>query len=690
MKTLKKALALIMSLAILCSIPITASAAPVPEATIDTTKTGSLSLFKYDLTSAEKDGIWDSSYVSTGVKDEDGVEAILGNPSRVSSLNANGTAYGYAVPGVEFTYLKVADIHTYTKTEEGTTNTELLYGIEPSEKSNVFLAILGLTTEDRYKPADETAGGQSMYYYQSDKLISGLQKVLADNSTAVKNALEQYIHTCGGTALAETDAYGHTAADNLPLGLYLLVETRVPESVIDTTDPFLVSLPMTAVNGSNAENGGDAWLYDVTLYPKNLTGIPSLEKTLREARIDTGKNHGSTSDIADGYAHTATASGGDLIDYQIISTLPSITSQASYLSEYTFVDTLSKGISYKKNDVLIEFFKDANCTDHICSWDENSGKFTVAYNTGADGKNVMTISMTAAGLADINSSNAVYTGNDMVNSGYSDCTMRITYQAKLNSDNTVSYGDAGNSNAVALQWKRSNTSYYDTLVDDCHLYVYGIDAVKRFSDGQGDFSKVAFVIHNDTDNCFVTAAFNTTEKVWYAVGHAAEATSATRFVPDASGKLIIKGLEDDTYSITEVTTSNGYSLLKNSVKLVIADTEAAAACGIYSTDALGLIQNDPRYASVNPGLYKNMPQKHLEHKPLTAAATVDGNPVNMKPDGESGNAFVPFVCVNTKGFDLPQTGGHGSYWFPIIGLSGLALAVFGIVLLSRKKTAKDN
>lgn len=228
MKTLKKALALIMSLAILCSIPITASAATVPEATIDTTKTGSLSLFKYDLTSAEKDGIWDSSYVSTGVKDEDGVEAILGNPSRVSSLNANGTAYGYAVPGVEFTYLKVADIHTYTKTEDGSTYTELLYGIAPSEKSDVFLAILGLTTEDRYKPADETSGGQSMYYYQSDKLISGLQTALADNSTAVKNALEQYIHTCGGTAMAETDAYGHTAADNLPLGLYLLVETRVP------------------------------------------------------------------------------------------------------------------------------------------------------------------------------------------------------------------------------------------------------------------------------------------------------------------------------------------------------------------------------------------------------------------------------------------------------------------------------
>ena len=58
MKSIKKALALIMAFAVLCALPITASAAPVAEATIDTSRKGSIDLYKYDLTSAEKDGIW--------------------------------------------------------------------------------------------------------------------------------------------------------------------------------------------------------------------------------------------------------------------------------------------------------------------------------------------------------------------------------------------------------------------------------------------------------------------------------------------------------------------------------------------------------------------------------------------------------------------------------------------------------
>jgi hypothetical protein len=37
-----------------------------------------------------------------GIRDENGVETILGNPERVSPLNANGDAYGYALKGVEF------------------------------------------------------------------------------------------------------------------------------------------------------------------------------------------------------------------------------------------------------------------------------------------------------------------------------------------------------------------------------------------------------------------------------------------------------------------------------------------------------------------------------------------------------------------------------------------------------------
>lgn len=69
---------------------------------------------------------------------------------------------------------------------------------------------------------------------------------------------------------------------NLELGLYLVVETKVPEMVTSTCNPFFVCLPMTSSGGS--------WIYDVTVYPKNLTGNPTLDKTLRESKDDTGKS----------------------------------------------------------------------------------------------------------------------------------------------------------------------------------------------------------------------------------------------------------------------------------------------------------------------------------------------------------------------------------------------------------------
>ena len=59
--------AVVMAIAMLCTSMISASAATVPDATIDTTKTASLELYKYDFTTANKDGkLEQNSYVSTG------------------------------------------------------------------------------------------------------------------------------------------------------------------------------------------------------------------------------------------------------------------------------------------------------------------------------------------------------------------------------------------------------------------------------------------------------------------------------------------------------------------------------------------------------------------------------------------------------------------------------------------------
>ena len=524
MKTLKKIVSVCMAAMILVTSVIGASAAPVAEATIDTNRKGSITIWKYDLTNSEKDGVWDSSYVSTGVYDQN-VNDTLGGAIRngdtdnKADLGNGEISYGYAIRGVEFTYLRIADIVQFTEsTADGRTDNhvEVLYGINKTAGAE-FLKAIGLTNgAQRYKNADDSSKlDHSNYYYQSDVLINALSAALEANATTVKNALENYVLNNGGTAMTKTDAYGKTAAANLDLGLYLIVETEVPEMITSTTNPFLVSVPMTSVNGTNATDGGTRWIYDITLYPKNLTGIPSLEKTLRENIHDTGKNGGSPSDITDGYAHTGTASAGDTIDYQVISTLPSITSETTYLTTYTFIDTLSKGLTYNKNDVVLEFFTDADCTKKVTTWKETDGKFDVTYSTNSTGESIMTIEMTDAGLKELNSARTVYTAADMVNSGYSDCTLRITYQATMDSDNSVVYGDSGNPNDVVLTWMRSNTNYFDTLVDDCHIYSYGMDLTKLFSDGAGNFQNVEFLVHNDTDNYYIIAELNQTEGVYY-------------------------------------------------------------------------------------------------------------------------------------------------------------------------------
>ena len=606
MKKIHRVFALLMAAIMALSLITTAFA----ESTIDPGRKASLSIYKYDITKASNDGAWDAeSYVSTGLHDDAVVDKLA----------------KYAIQGVEFTCLRVADIAMNNEVVDNQRTVSVLYGFDNSDRSNAVLSAIGLTVADAHKTEN------SISYFTSDMLNNKLATALAANATTVKNALEAAVKN-GGVAMTETDATGHTSAGQLEQGLYLIVETRVPENVTSTCNPFFVSLPMTTIDGA-------AWNYDVTVYPKNQTGNPTLEKTVRESKNSIGKNNGSLTNIIDGYAHTATASIGDTVDYQIISTLPTITSKASSLSEYTYVDTLSKGIKYNKNDVIIEFFRDSACADKITTWDENSGKFTVAYD---DAQNIMTIRMAETGLREINEATTVYT--DSVERGYSDCTMRITYAATLTAD--AQMGDTDNPNEVELTWRRTNNTYFDTLKDCCHVYTYGIDVLKQFSDNGGNVRNVKFRLHNDTDDCYIIAEQK--DGVYYAKGFAAKKADATTFVPNSGGHIVVKGLEDDTYSLTEIATDKGYVLLKEAVKIVITTKENGACekCGA---------------------------------KLLTASATVNGKDVTMS----DGNAIVPLTVVNNPGFDLPKTGGYGVWMYTVGGVLLLGAAAF-IVIRSRK------
>ena len=611
MKKIHRVLAMLMAAIMALGLITTAFAEP----TIDTSKKASLSIYKYDITKAGAEGAWDTeSYISTGLHDN----AVIDKLSK------------YAIQGVEFTYLRVADIAMNNELVDGQRTVGVLYGFDSSDHSTAVLSAIGLTAADAHK----TDNG--INYFASDMLNNKLAAALAANATNVKNALETAVKN-GGVAMPETDASGHTSASDMELGLYLVVETRVPEMVTSTCNPFFVSLPMTTIDGSE-------WLYDLTVYPKNQTGNPTLDKTVREAKNSTGKNTGSLTDITDGYAHTATASVGDTVDYQIISTLPTITSKASSLSEYTYVDTMSKGIKYNKQDVVIEFFRDSACTDKITTWAEDSGTFAVTYD---DAANIMTIKMTETGLSEINEAAAVYI--DSVKRGYSDCTMRITYAATLTAD--AKMGDKDNPNTVTLTWKRTNTTYYDTLEDCCHVFTYGIDVLKQFSDGKGNIQNVKFLLHNDTDNCYIIADLK--DGVYYAKGITSKKSNATTFIPNSSGHIIVKGLEDDTYSLIEVATDKGYILLADAIELVIKTGESGT-CEQCAT------------------------------KLLTASATVNGKDVTMT----DGNAIVPLTVLNNPGFNLPKTGGRGVWMYTVGGVLLLSAAAF-IVVKSRKHKSEQ-
>ena len=611
MKKIHRVLALLMAALMAVGLMTTAFAEP----TIDLAKKASLSIYKYDITKASSDGAWDAeSYVSTGLHDDAVVDKLA----------------KYAIQGVEFTYLRVADIAMNNELVDGQRQVGVLYGFDSSERSNAVLSAIGLTAADAHKSEN------NINYFTSDVLNNNLSAALAANATTVKNALETAVKN-GGVVMTETDATGHTSAGQLEQGLYLVVETRVPENVTSTCNPFFVSLPMTTIDGA-------AWNYDVTVYPKNQTGNPTLDKTVREDKNSTGKNTGSLTDITDGYEHTASASIGDTVDYQIASTLPTITSKASSLSEYTYVDTMSKGIKYDKNDVVIEFFKDAGCTDKIATWAENSGKFTVAYD---DAQNIMTIRMTDTGLSEINEAATVYT--DSMKRGYSDCTMRITYAATLTAD--AQMGDTDNPNEVELTWKRTNTTYYDTLEDCCHVYVYAIDLIKQFSDNNGTFGKVKFIAYNDTDGHYIKA--NIEGEVYNVTGFTSNKSEATMLIPNLKGHIVLRGIEDDTYTLTEVATDKGYVLLRDPVKVVVTTKED----GICERCGAAL---------------------------LTASATVNGEPVSMT----DANAVVSLRIINNPGFDLPKTGGYGVWMYTVGGVLLLGAAAF-IVAKSRKHKSEQ-
>ena len=689
----------------------------VEASTVDLSKTGSITIRKYDITAAEAAGDY-----KQGQNEADGEQ----------NTEAEQALADYGMEGVQFSCLRVGDVETHMVHSDATSLVELVYEI-PSRLAE----ILGLKSEDAIDmtTSDEAypCQNQGVNHYTSQQISDAMEQILEEDNVSAKNELEHYLYdygtlddttdqssAAGVINLPKTDRHGETHVENLPLGLYLFVETEVPEQVVDTVDPWFVQLPFTDLEE------GNTWLYDMVCYPKNQTGNPTLDKSVRRAADRVLSQNGEKVSVADfltaeedfAYGDTVTASEGDILDYILVSKLPHITSAATYLSEYTFTDTLAAGLRYNR-DAKIAFYDNAedansnNTENAISVWELDSGDYTQEYadvtvqdpDTGMqtpDGSTRMNIRLTEQGLNVLN-------GARKREGGLSDYYMVVSYTATVRSDASVIIGDEGNQNNVSLIWSRTSDGYYNMLEDRNYVYTYGVDLTKTFSDDKGNFKNVEFTLQNKADNYYVIADKSEKDGKYYVTGKTSEEAEATAFVPqNDSGRLQIEGLEADQYLLTETATDRGYNLLREPVEIDITATDRdviASVCGVTGMDQEAVEQIVKNY---NGGIYDengNLVTDQLDELTGTAA----GKPVSETANGRAigktdlyvgairkasakvdqvdasmtdSNGSVILTVTNTKKFLLPQTGGKGLYLVTIIGV---AAAAGGCSLMSRKK-----
>ena len=213
----------------------------------------------------------------------------------------------------------------------------------------------------------------------------------------------------------------------------------------------------------------------------------------------------------------------------------------------------------------------------------------------------------------------------------------ITYTATLNKDAVL--GQSGNTNDVFVTYRNTgDVDDRDTEHKNTKVFTYGIDLTKQ-GEGGAKLSGVEFKLTEGTNEIKVLRSGDA-----YYPSNDAKASST---VTTDEGKIYIRGLKPGTYKLTETKTNAGYVLLKDPVVIEIKDDNATG----------------------------------------DATADVGSKPVTMQADQinkTSATAEVPLTVVNSKGFNLPATGGRGIALFTIAGIAIVAAA--GSLLFMRKRS----
>ena len=318
----------------------------------------------------------------------------------------------------------------------------------------------------------------------------------------------------------------------------------------------------------------------------------------------------------------ANANIGDEITYKVTYSVPV---PENGLTELKIVDTMDKGLTFTNNA--------SNITVKDDKVEATGTEKELTYNTDYE------VSL------DETNNKVTINFNKYLNSLQKNSTeeFTITYKVKLNESAVL--GQAGNKNKVELVYTNHGETDSKTKTPDpdkeVKVFTYGIDLLKKGEGTNMVLKGVEFTLTDNTDKA-VNVKKNDSNTFYTPGGNSNKVTT------DDQGKIYIRGLKPGTYKLKETKTKDGYVLLKNPVVIKITQKDAATG---------------------------------------EAKATVGDKAVTMNADQnnkDSNTAEVPLTVVNSKGFDLPATGGRGIALFTIAGIAIVAAA--GSLLFMRKRS----
>lgn len=653
----RKMLAGVLSAAmVLSTMTVTAFAetSTTTPATIDTTKTGSITIHKYEY-------------------NESGGEAGTGETTDVNKVPSDAKA----LEGAGFTIYKVADIDDLAKyynanpeslpsVDDYLTDGEINASKVLETKSEVktdnagiakfdnlalgFYVVVETTTPDKVttpvKPfivsvPMTTKDGDNWLYdvhvYPKNKITYGgvtLEKTGKDgtklegvtfilqkqNGSSWVNVTKN--ENTGDDLTLKTDKDGRITVEGLSQGKYRFIETDRGTNngyIMDgaTVYEFTVTADGKIVYDGKTEN-------NIIITVKNEK--PDMTKQVKERDKDNWKQD-------------ADYNVGDMVPYKITIDVPS---NITNLKEFTLTDTPT---NLDDKEVSLQ-----------C---EGSDVDLNAYSVAKEGEHGFKITFTTENMAS-------YAGKQIV----------VTYNAELLGCAVTTIN--GNQNTAKLEYSnkilpgqddKDNPNRpenpdikpgKDSIEDSAVVYTFKLQILKKAEKADGTpLQDVEFDLYKEVSKETINAITGAkaknvgldSEKYWLKI-------NTDPLKTDENGEVSQSGLANGTYYLVETKTNKNYNLLKEPVKVELNIVYTTTTKTEWVTDENGV--------------------KTLVKNEITKTEFKEGSDTSTGTHTET--------IINKKGFTLPITGGMGTVLFSIAGFALMAGAAF-VLLKGRRKDA---